>query len=461
MREEEKYMISFDEYIKKFNLFMTKYFPSKEEWTPSDDALYKPKNLFRIPLKEADRLKFKAIKYIFKHHYDKNKFYRSYCKENKVKPEDIKSIDDFDKIPLVPDKFFKDYPHGKEFALWLSGLFTNDIPNIVINKKKPSFDDVINDFNAAGLMVSYSSGTSGRHTFIPRDKRTFYASEYALAKCVVTMAYPIWKPELNGYLLMPNPFKTNLYAGKVTMVYFDLIKNIEVAIDREISTEIIRATMSGERSLRAALVRWGAKREHEKMIQRIIRWLIEMEKKKEGITFVGAPYILYFVMERLKEKGLTFNFGENSGVITGGGWKIHEDKKISVEEFRKQVKETLGIPEENCLDAYGMVEGNGWMVHCREGHYLHVPYSYFHPLVLDRELKPVGYGEWGRFAFLDSAAHSYPGFIISGDQVRLLEHCPVCDRPGPVLEPEIKRAKGEEVRGCAEELRRMIASDVR
>jgi len=65
---------------------------------------------------------------------------------------------------------------------------------------------------------------------------------------------------------------------------------------------------------------------------------------------------------------------------------------------------------------------------------------------------PAEYGEWGRYAFLDASAQSYPGFIISGDRVRMFEHCPVCDRPGPVLDREIERAKGEEVRGCAEEL---------
>ena len=107
-----------------------------------------------------------------------------------------------------------------------------------------------------------------------------------------------------------------------------------------------------------------------------------------------------------------------------------------------------------------MVEGNGWMAHCPEGHYLHMPYSYYKGLVLDEEYKPVGYGEWGRFAFLDAAAYSYPGFISSGDKVRMLEHCPVCDRPGPVLEPEVKRAAGEDIRGCAEEVRRMLSSDL-
>ena len=49
-----------------------------------------------------------------------------------------------------------------------------------------------------------------------------------------------------------------------------------------------------------------------------------------------------------------------------------------------------------------------------------------------------------------------PGAIITGDMVKLYEKCPVCDRVGPVLAPEVRRASGEEVRGCAEEMRRLI-----
>jgi hypothetical protein len=40
--------------------------------------------------------------------------------------------------------------------------------------------------------------------------------------------------------------------------------------------------------------------------------------------------------------------------------------------------------------------------------------------------------------------------------VTLHKECPVCERTGPVLEPEISRASGEEVRGCAEEMRRLM-----
>ena len=448
-------MIEFKEYIKKLNERLKKYIPAS--LLPSEEALYKPLNIFDVPKKEADEYKYKAIKYAFKHHYENNSFYRKFCKENDVRPDDIKSIDDFVKIPLIPDKFYKTYPAGKEFAMWLATIYTGELPNIVI-RKNDSYDDIIKKFNDAGLVISYSSGTSGRHTFIPRDKRTFYNSEYGIAKSVVTMIYPFWEYDINGYLLMPNPFKTNVFAGKVCSVYFDAIKNVEVAIDREITADIIQAAMQD--NLKGKIVRYAMQRENRKMINRIVKWLKEQHKQKNKIAMVGAPFILYFVMEELKKSGETFDFGENGAVATGGGWKIYEDKRMPVEEFRKMVEEVLGIPPEYCLDLYGMVEGNGWMVHCPEGHYLHVPTTYYHAMVIDENGEPVAYGEKGRFAFLDGLALSYPGFIISGDEVRMLEECPCCHRNTPVLEPEVKRAKGDEMRGCAEEMRRVLSMDM-
>jgi len=118
-------------------------------------------------------LQFKAVKFQFKRHYEKNRFYRKLCETHNVDPDDIKSYDDLKKIPLLQDKFFKDYPSGKEFAVWLSNIFTGDIPTVKIERHHPTYDDVIRAFNSAGLAISHSSGTSGRHTFIPRDKRTF------------------------------------------------------------------------------------------------------------------------------------------------------------------------------------------------------------------------------------------------------------------------------------------------
>jgi phenylacetate-coenzyme A ligase PaaK-like adenylate-forming protein len=452
-------MRDFNQYIADFEKCVSEYIPPKGSWTPIEDALFKPRDLYRIPIKEAREMQLKSIKYSFKHHYEKNEFYHNFCKEHKVIPNDIKTADDFKKIPLIPDKFFKDYPKGKDFANWIANIYTGDLPEIRVREKNPSYDDVINSFNEAGITITFSSGTGGKHTFIPRDQRTFNTSEYAAAKSLLSMMYPLWEYDSYGYLLMPNPKKTNVYAGKALEIYFDVSKDVSVAIDREVTTELIRLTMGGK-GIKGKIAQILARRSSIKMVDDIIRWLEDREKNNDKFTMVGAPYILYAVMNRLKKEGKKFDFGENAGIGTGGGWKIQEHNRIPFNDFQKKVEEFLGIPGKFCLDVYGMVEGNGWMVHCPEGHYLHIPYSYYQPFVLDEEFNHLGYGEYGRFAFLDSAAMSYPGFIVTGDQVKLLEHCPVCDRPGPVLEPEIKRVKGEEIRGCAEEVRRMLSSDI-
>ena len=62
-------MIGFDEYIGEFDKCVCKYIPPIDNWNPADEALYKPKDLFRIPLKEAKQLQFKAVKFAFNHHY--------------------------------------------------------------------------------------------------------------------------------------------------------------------------------------------------------------------------------------------------------------------------------------------------------------------------------------------------------------------------------------------------------
>jgi hypothetical protein len=79
-----------------------------------------------------------------------------------------------------------------------------------------------------------------------------------------------------------------------------------------------------------------------------------------------------------------------------------------------------------------------------------MPYTFLKPMVLDNNLTPAGYGEWDRFAFLDGLARRYPRFVITGDEVRMLKHCPVFDQPGPVFDPEVKRAPS---RRCADVLR--------
>jgi hypothetical protein len=307
----------------------------------------------------------------------------------------------------------------------------------------------------------YSSGTGGRHTFVPRDMRSFHLNEYAMAKGVVNMFYPVWNPRMRGYLMLPNPFKTNLFAGRLATIFFDIMGNVDVAIDRRIGTELIRKNMSKDRDVMTRLRKRVSDRMYRRSIENIISWLERNDREGNEMALVGAPYLLHSVMMRLKAEGRSFDLSERGAVLTGGGWKVHERRRMPEEEFRRDLQETLGIGPERCLDLYGMVEGNGWMTQCPEGHHLHIPTSFIYPMVLDEEYKPVGYGEYGRYAFLDGSMYSYPGFVITGDRVKMLERCPHCGRPGPVLEPGITRVSGKDSRGCSEEVRSMLTRDLR
>lgn len=445
--------------LKSLNKQLSCYIPTSLK-TPIQKALYEPSSIYNLEKKKTESYQFKSIKYAFQHHYQNNTFYKAQCDKKKISPTDIKTVADLEKIPLLPDKFYKDYPSGKKFATWIANIMSTPIPKITIKGKNPSFDDIITAFQKKGINISYSSGTTGRFTFIPRDTSTYTMGQYAIARCAIEMLSHWWQYDSYAYLLFPNPKKTHIYVGQVTNVLFDMIQNVQVAIDRAITTDLLRIsmgfTLNFKERMMNKVIKSSTKKMNVRMIEDILNWVQQKAEKKQRMAFAGAPFILNLAMDRLLDAGITYDFGNLGAVLTGGGWKLYEDKRLPVEDFRKKVFDVFGIPPENCLDLYSMVEGNGFMIHCPEGHYLHIPTSYFYPLVLDETGSPVEYGEKGRFAFFDSLAQSYPGFISTGDQVKIYEHCPACGRSTPVLDPEVTRMGGEEDRGCAAEMRRLL-----
>lgn len=61
-------------------------------------------------------MQLKSIKYAFSHHYNLNNFYHTYREKQGVAPDDIKTYDDLEKIPLIPDATFKQHLSGKGLA---------------------------------------------------------------------------------------------------------------------------------------------------------------------------------------------------------------------------------------------------------------------------------------------------------------------------------------------------------
>jgi len=60
-----------------------------------------------MPQEDLDQLKTALIADSFRHHYEKNAFYRRACIEKNVHPDQITHLADLTRIPLVPIAKFK------------------------------------------------------------------------------------------------------------------------------------------------------------------------------------------------------------------------------------------------------------------------------------------------------------------------------------------------------------------
>jgi hypothetical protein len=438
---------------------LEKFIPPKEEWTPVDTALHTPKTFF-IDYKNAHELVFPAIQHTFKHHYENNFLYHRVCEVNGVTPDVVKSIKDLNKIPLLPDAFFKDYPEGKGFLNWLKTIFTGSLPKLVFKTDNPSHDEIIEEFNKKGTSIMFTSGTSGRFSFIPRDARSWNRVKYSTMKSVIELMD--YNPDDQVILLIPDPRQTNLTIASLFGIAYDLYNpaNVHVALDMKITTQFLRMqrdeTIGISEKIKAKALSTISPLVQRTSDLRIIHLLEQTEREGKRVNIAGPPFWLDRIMERIKKEGKSVHLPE-SQILTGGGWKAEENKRTPEETFRKKVEEVLGIPEQRYHDVYAMSECSSVFLSC-EGHYKHIP-PVIVPFVLDEDLNPVGYNEVGRFAFIDPLPVSYPGFIITGDRVKILEHCPVCNREGPVLDVEVTRLPGVEGRGCAAVMAELMHQD--
>ena len=313
--------------------------------------------------------------------------------------------------------------------------------------------------NKLNGIVTHSSGTTGKFSFIFRDditrRRMFYSADK-------TLLFSIYPPSENAHIIYPGPIKTHLTMGRWIAEGTKIFKQEyrHFLTDKALTIDIVRLLAGQVRGMGDKLKLMIISKAMHKGQIKLLNMLKEMDKKGEQIYILTFPFQLYDLMKMMEEEGVYLNFGEsNSVIITGGGWKIHEHRKISTDEFAKMIEEFFGINKNNYRDVYGMSEMNGLALEC-EARYKHL-HPWIYPMVLDENLEPMDFGEVGRFAFLDPAANSYPGFIITGDKVKLLEACPECGREGMVIEGEITRMAGAEAKGCGNLMREIMAEEMR
>lgn len=428
----------------------------KQFWTPADDIIYGAQDILDIPPDEAERLQFTSIKYAFDYHYNKNAFYRNFCQGEAVTPDDIKDIADLVKIPKIPDTFFKSYPSmdAREIWSWLKKTSAADIGSFDF-AENISLDELFREIETREKGIAlHSSGTTGKFSILFRNWQGAGRWGYLITRNLLSIV-PL---TTDAHAIYLGPYKSYLALGFLGSALGRIFSaaNVHYSINRTLTMKMLLIAVGMKRGFKESIQLHLMRRALVRARTRMAKLLQKLAAEKRQVYIISAPYELYWLMVDLQRRGIRLRLGEsNSVVITAAGWKIFEEDRVSEEQFREMVEETLGIPTEHCRDIYGMAEWHGFAWEC-EGHYKHIVQCTY-PMVLDEYLKPLGYGEYGRFAFLDPASYTFPGFIISGDRVKMLPHCPACNRTSPVLEPEITRMPGASPRGCGDLMRITMA----
>lgn len=154
--------------------------------------------------------------------------------------------------------------------------------------------------------------------------------------------------------------------------------------------------------------------EKEKTLEK----LKEFSQSEYPLRILGFPAFLY---DLITENDIELNFGKDSWLLTGGGWKGRSTEEIPKDKFKNLVHKHLGIPQENVRDLFGMVEHGIPYVECSKGKF-RIP-NYSRVIVRDHKtLEPLGYGQVGLLQFICAYNTSNPTFSYLGtDKGMILE----------------------------------------
>ncbi len=305
---------------------------------------------------------------------------------------DINNLPDYEKIPFLPVRLFK------EFEL----------------RSCPK-EDVVKTMT--------SSGTTGQQVSrIYLDRETSSAQQKCLAKIVThflgSQRVPMLILDSSAILKDRNMFSAR-GAGILGFSIFGSKRQYALDENMELDVEGMKTFLEAH--------------------------------KGETIFLFGFTFMVWqHFYRKLLETGYRPDLSKGV-LIHGGGWKKLVNEKVSPEEYKKCLNEVCGILPENVHDYYGMVEQTGCVyMECKCG-YLHA--SAFSDVLIRRpfDFSLADKGEKGLIEVVSVLPESYPGHILLTEDEGVIlgeDDCP-CGLKGKYFKIE-GRIKNAEIRGCSD-----------
>ncbi len=353
---------------------------------------------------------------------------------------------------MFTDDLFKSYDSTlldqADFAgmnAWLSNICTQDIcfdTSAVHNVAQWR-----THLKAAGIFLSYSSGTSGNMSFIPRDPMTWGAlrknsSYYANPNSIIRMDGQT--PSFDCLIAGPRGEGMGIQGAAAGLSA--MAANAHYLYDKVLNEDAVRNQLTPKIT----------ELDERQAYESAIAFINAARDGNRPVLVFGAPFQLRRFCERLTELQAKLDTLPGSTVVTGGGWKSFQGERIPQTDLIDMVDQTLHIPSSHFIDTYSTAELNCAMTRCAEGHY-HIP-PLIEPVLLDESLfGECGATGYGTLGFLDPFSMSFPGYLITGDMGKLENTLCGCGLHGWYIDGEIKRAPEQSIKGCGGVLASMTA----
>jgi hypothetical protein len=429
----------------------------------------------------ARTLRREALRENHRHYRETIPLYRKLADRAGV--GDDATFETLSKEMLLPDGIFKSYPQSlldaRDFAgmnAWLRTIFHADIS--VRTDSVETIDEWLSALDAQGVHAVYSSGTSGNLSFVPRDSyswRLFREGPLHYAPLLLARRGVVgrWKAPLAalaGRTLSPARFMQvfqrlglldfdgiflNFRGGNqgIQLVGQELAKRVRQAhflYPTEISATAIRALTRGqagpkERARTDAFLDATVRRKDENY-DRMLEATRAGVADGQRLMVFGAPYLVKEFCDRILAGGERLVLPAGSIVGYGGGWKSFDGQALSESALLELIDRALGVKKDFVVEAYSMTEIGAIMMKCEHGRF-HVP-PHLETIILDDALEPVsGKDVKGILGVMDPFAASYPGFLVTGDNVHRVSSPCACGLAGDTF-LKVGRAAGAEVKGC-------------
>jgi hypothetical protein len=428
---------------------------------------------------KAQELRRQAILLNHQHYFDSIPLYRKIAEDESCSQEsDFQTVKE--KMILSAD-IFKSYEQNwldnndyDRMNNWLSSVFHKTVDADMSNIT--TIDGWIEALGKKDIHITYSSGTSGAFSFVPRDKENWELSRKANISClspllarritgignhlmnafagltpVSGLLQKAGQKALTAYDAAFLGFKSGRMGNQALIEEFAPLFNGHYFLyDIEINGNALRCLRrgvrtDGERNLLKTL-KDKMMGQHEENYLRLIDNIEKSAGNGQKIFIFGAPYQFKELCEILISANRKLNLKEQSIALLGGGWKSFSGEAVSRAALVEMISNNLSIEPEMILEGYSMTETSALTLRCKYRRF-HIP-PIIEPVIFDAALNPLeGDDIKGAFGFMDTLASSHPGFIISNDYVHMVNSDCQCGLKGPAI-LEIGRLPGVEVKGC-------------